>query len=97
MKPIEANKYQASIYLSDQVPWGFDIQIYSNRTWKANFAVFANDRLTGDIEGFLAAGRNMADLVMSDGFVPGYYRLTLDITDGLAKAKVHIERLIAEK
>ncbi len=93
MKPLGANKYQASIYLSDQVPWGFDIQVYSNRTWSANFAVFADDRFTGDKDGMRAAGGSMADIVMSDGFVPGFYRLTLDISDGLENAKMNFEKL----
>lgn len=96
MKKLNAGIYQASVYLSDQVPWGFDIQVYSNRTWSAEFAVFANDRFTGDSEGMRAAGGSMADIVMNDGFVPGYYRLTLDITAGLDNAKMDFERLTSE-
>jgi hypothetical protein len=96
MKPVGENKYSASVYLSDQVPWGFDIQVYSNRTWGAEFAVFSNDRFTGDMEGMRAAGGSMADIVMDDGFIPGYYLMTLDITEGLGSAKMDFERLMAE-
>jgi len=96
MKKIGTGLYQASLYLSDQVPWGFDIQIYSNRTWSAEFAVFANDRFTGDKEGMRAAGGSMADIVMDEGFVPGYYRLTMDITGGLGNTKLHFERITSE-
>lgn len=93
MKRIDSNKYQATVFLSDKPQWGFDIQIYSNRTWEANFAVFANDRLTGDKVGFKAAGGKMADLVSDDSFVPGYFRITLDVSAGLATSSIHIERL----
>jgi hypothetical protein len=93
MKPLGSDKYQATIYLSDQVPWGFDIQIFSNRTWNAQFAVFADDRLTGDSTGMHAAGGSMADIVMGDGFIPGYYRLTMDLSGGLDQAKVEFKRI----
>ncbi|MGV8092933.1 MAG: DUF5016 domain-containing protein [Mangrovibacterium sp.] len=93
MKPLGSGKYQATIYLSDQVPWGFDIQIFSNRTWNAQFAVFADDRLTGDSTGMHAAGGSMTDIVMGDGFIPGYYRLTMDLSGGLDQAKVEFERI----
>jgi hypothetical protein len=96
MKKIGTGLYQASVYLSDQVPWGFDIQVYSNRTWNAEFAVFSNDRITGDKEGIRPAGSSMADIVMDEGFVPGYYRITMDITEGLSNAKMNFERLTSE-
>lgn len=94
MRPLGSDKYQATVYLSDQHDWGgFDIQILSNRTWEAEFAVFSNDLLSGDAAGISAAGGTMADLVGGEGFVPGYYRVTLDVADGLAKSKVDFKRL----
>lgn len=94
MRPLEPNKYQATVYLSDQHDWGgFDIQIFSDRTWDAKFAVFSNDLLSGDASGVSAAGGSMADLVGGEGFVPGYYCITLDISDGLDKSKVDFKRL----
>ena len=94
MRLLEPNKYQATVYLSDQHDWGgFDIQIFSNRTWDAQFAVFSNDLFTGDSSGVSVAGGSMADLVGGEGFIPGYYRITLDVSDGLNKSKVDFKRL----
>lgn len=93
MKYLGNNKYQATIYLSDQTEWGFDIKMHSNRTWDANYAVFANNRITGDKKGIKVAGANNADIVMDSNFTPGYFRLTLDISGGLSKAKVNLEKL----
>lgn len=94
MKPLGSNKYQATIYLSDQHDWGaFDIQIYSNRTWEAQYAVFTPSSFTGDSVGILPAGDVNADIVGSDGFVPGYYRLTLDVSGGLNNALVNFKKL----
>lgn len=94
MKSLGSNKYQATVYLSDQHDWGgFDIQIFSNRTWDAKVGVFDENSFTGDATGVSAAGGAMADIVGGEGFVPGYYRLTLDISEGLDKAKIHFERL----
>lgn len=94
MKPLGSNKYQATIYMNDTHDWGnFDIQIYSNRTWEAQFGVFTSSSFTGDNTGISPAGGANADIVNSSGFIPGYYRLTLDVSGGLNKAMVHFERL----
>lgn len=94
MRLLEPNKYQATVYLSDQHDWGgFDIQMFSNRTEHAQFAVFSKDLLSGDISGVSVGGDNMADLVGKKGFSTGYYRITLDVSDGLNKSKVDFKRL----
>ena len=72
MKRLDSGKYQASIYLNS----GFDIQIYSNREWGG---VVSQQTLTGDHTGIVVHG-NGSDMVQSDGFVPGYFRLTFDAT-----------------
>ncbi len=94
MKPLAANKYQATIYLTDQHDWGgFDIQIFSELTWEAKYVVFTSATLTGDSAGMVSSEDSSGDLVGSTGFVPGYYRLTMDISTGLDKASLNFERL----
>lgn len=94
MKPLATNKYQATIYLSDQHDWGgFDIQIFSELTWKAKYVVFTSSTITGDNAGMVSSEDSSGDLVGSTGFVPGYYRLTMDISNGLDKASLNFKRL----
>lgn len=93
-KSIGSNKYQTSVYLANTHEWGdFDIQICSNRTWEAAFGIFSDTSFTGDNTGIEYAGGKNADIVSSEGFIPGYYRLTIDVSEGLEKCKVHFERL----
>lgn len=93
MKPLGNNKYQSTIYLSDQTKWGFDIKMYSKRSWSAKYVTFADSRITGDKQGIKVSGDKNADLVMGSNFTPGYFRITLDVSPGLKNAKVNIERL----
>lgn len=89
LKKVDSNIYQAHVYLSDS----FDMQIFSNRTWNAQYAVFSDDRFSGDKTGFKSAGKIMADIVNSDGFTPGYYCITFDISAGLDHAAVKYQRM----
>jgi hypothetical protein len=89
LKRLSESVYQAHVYLSDE----FDMQIFSNRTWDAKYAVFSGDRFSGDSAGFKAAGSVNADIVNDDTFTPGYYCVTMDISQGLDKAAVKFERV----
>ncbi|MDR0507314.1 MAG: DUF5016 domain-containing protein [Dysgonamonadaceae bacterium] len=91
MRSLGSGKYQACVYLSEQVAWGFDIQISGNRGW--NVINYTEDSLTGDTEGIIVHPRTMADIVMGDGYIPGYFRITLDTSQGMDKIKVNLERL----
>lgn len=93
MKRIGNNKYQASIYLSNQTEWGFDIKMYGKRSWSAKYAIFANSRLKGDTKGMKVAGKDKADIVMDKGFKPGYFLVTVDLSSGLKKAVVDFKRI----
>lgn len=63
-------RYQITVYLVN----GYDIQIYSNRSWGG----VLNYPITGGIPG-IAYHSNGVDIVDSGGFVPGTYRITVDI------------------
>lgn len=93
MKRISDYKYQASVFLSDQTEWGFDIKVYSKRGWSGNHAIFVSNRLTGDKQGMKVAGTDKADIVMDKGFVPGYFLVTVDISSGLQNAVVDFKRI----
>ncbi|MDR1623708.1 MAG: DUF5016 domain-containing protein [Tannerellaceae bacterium] len=94
MYPMGSNKYRATIYLSSIHDWGgFDIQVFGKRMWGAEAAIFADDRFTGDKEGMFAGGALLDNILMSDGFVSGYYRLTLDLSEGLENAWMNFEKL----
>ena len=73
MRMLDNGKYQATIYLRT----GFDIQVYAQRNWNV---VVQPSSLTGDRTG-IAVHSNGSDIVTEDGFVEGYYRLTLDMSD----------------
>ena len=93
-KSIGGNKYQTSVYLANTHEWGdFDIQVFSNRTWDAAVGIFSDTSFTGDATGIKYAGGLNADIVSTTGFVPGYFRLTIDVSEGVEKCKVHFERL----
>ena len=47
--------------------------------------------LSGDTDGIELSGSN--GITSGDGFVPGYYRLTFDTSQGVGKETLHIERL----
>lgn len=89
-------KYQATVYLNDTHEWGgFDMQIFSRRDWVGadEMAIFSSSSLTGDSQNVIVAGSTNADVCGSAGFITGYYRLTLDITEGLGNSKLNFERL----
>ena len=94
MRHISTNEYQADVYLSNKPQWGVDMKIYSSlNSNDYKQAIFSDDRFEGDKTGFQAAGRDKADIVSNDDFVEGYYRITLDISDGLDKAKLTFKKL----
>ncbi|MDR0429825.1 MAG: DUF5016 domain-containing protein [Tannerellaceae bacterium] len=94
MYSMGSNKYQATVYLSSIHDWGgFDIQVFSNRTWDADIAIFADDRFTGDKKGVSAGGVRLDNILMNDGFISGYYRLILDLSEGLENAWMNFEKL----
>ena len=41
----------------------------------------------------LSSGQPVSYTHLGDGFVPGYYRLTFDVSQGVGKETLHIERL----
>lgn len=47
--------------------------------------------LSGDTDGIEISASN--GITSGDGFVPGYYRLTFDTSQGVGKETLHIERL----
>lgn len=97
MVKIAENKYQVTAYLNDTHAWGnFDIKFYGKRDGDLpvkEMAVFNDSSFSGDAENIGYAGGDKADIVGLDGFVPGYFQITLDISAGLDKAKVHFKRL----
>lgn len=94
MRAVGSNKYQADVYLSDKHIWGLDMKMYSSLN-PDNYqqAVFDTNLFSGDSAGFRAAGGDSADIVNTSDFVEGYYRITLDISDGIEKAKVDFKKL----
>lgn len=91
---IADNKYQTTVYLSDTHYEGnFDLQLYAERTWTDKLAIFNETSFSGDTEGIKFGGSVNGDIMSADGFVPGYFQLTFDISNGLNKAKVHFKRL----
>lgn len=93
---IADNRYQCTVYLSNTHSDGnFDIQFYSRRDWveEDEMAVFNNTSFSGDFQNIKFEGDNNADIVSDEGFVPGYFRLTLDTSEGLNKSKLNFERL----
>lgn len=93
MQPISDKEYQATIYISNEHDWGgFEFQIYSNRTWDAEFAKFTPATLLGDKAG-IGVGANPASIISEDGFTPGYFTVTLNIEEGLDKATFKFKRL----
>ena len=96
MVKVADNKYQTTVYLNDTHNDGsFDIQFYINRSWVANdeMAVFNDSSFSGDAEKIGYGGGNKADIIGLEGFVPGYFQITLDISAGLDKSKLNFKRL----
>lgn len=91
--PIGNNKYQTTVYLSNTHEWGgFEIEIYSDREWgKDQGMLLQEGSLSGDIDGIGISESN--GIKSLDGFVPGYYRLTFDTSEGVKYEKLDIKRL----
>lgn len=90
---IGDNKYQSTIYLNDDHEWwSFEIEIYSDLWWgKDNGMLLTEGLFEGDVTGITESASN--GLTNTDGFVPGYYRLTFDTSGGVGGEKVKIERI----
>lgn len=99
-RKIAENVYQATVFISNEHDWGsFEFQFYSNRTWEAVPAEFSAASIQGDSQGFSIgapiAGKPGKSISITNaaGFVPGYYRLVLDMTKGAEQATVHITQV----
>lgn len=89
---IGENKYQSTVYLSDTHEWGsFEVEMYTQRKWDLETLELSDETITGDREGFVLSQSH--GFTMADGFVPGYFRLTFDTSEGISKGKMHIERI----
>ena len=79
MKPLGNSQYQATIYISNTHSWGdAEIEIRSIRTSSAQR--LSSPTLTGDYTGL----SSMAWGIFYNGnanFVPGYFRLTVDVSN----------------
>ncbi len=90
---IAEHTYQTTIYLNDTHEWdSFEIEIYSDREWEKNGGMELQEgSLSGDVTGFAVSGSN--GFTNAEGFVPGYYRLTFDTSEGVSREKMFIERI----
>ena len=82
------------MYLSNTHEWeSFEIEIYSGLEWdnKDQGMLLQEGSLSGDTDGIELSASN--GITSGDGFVPGYYRLTFDVSQGVGKETLHIERL----
>ena len=91
--PIGEQKYQTTVYLSNTHEWeSFEIEIYSDLQWNKDKGMLLQEgSLFGDTDGIELSASN--GITSGDGFVPGYYRLTFDTSQGVGKETLHIERL----
>jgi hypothetical protein len=91
--PIGDNLYQTTLYLSNTHEWeSFEIEIYSDREWsKDNGILLQEGSLTGDISGIAISESN--GITSSDDFVPGYYRLTFNTSQGVGHETLNIQRI----
>lgn len=77
VRPIGDGKYQITIYLTTD----FDIQLYANRGWGGVITYPITSALG------IVYHSNGRDIVQGSGFVPGNYRITLDVPG----EKLHFE------
>ncbi len=91
--PVGEQKFQATVYLSNTHEWkSFEVEIYSDLSWsKDKGMLLQTGSLSGDTEGIKISVSN--GITSDNGFVPGYYRLTFDTSQGVGKETLHIERL----
>lgn len=99
-RKIEDKVYQATVFISNEHDWeSFEFQFYSSRTWDAVPAEFSAASIQGDKQGFSIgapiAGKpgKSISITNAPGFVPGYYKLVLDLGQGVEKATVHITKI----
>ena len=80
--PIGEQKYQTTVYLSNTHEWeSFEIEIYSDLQWNKDKGMeLQAGSLSGDTDGIEISASN--GITSGDGFVPGYYRLTFDTSQG---------------
>ena len=90
---IGDNKYQTTVYLNNQHEWGsFEVEIYSDRSWsKADGMLLKEENLSGDTNGIVISKSN--GITSGTGFVPGYFHLTFDTSNGVGNETLNIERL----
>lgn len=91
--PVGDQKYQTTVYLSNTHEWSsFEVEIYSDLDWgKDQGMLLQSGSLSGDTDGIEISQSN--GITSGEGFVPGYYRLTFDVSPGVGKEKLHLERL----
>lgn len=94
MVSIGDNKYQTSVYINNEHEWGnFEFQFYSDRSWGKDLGIelFENG-ISGDIAG-IEVYPGDGGLVGKPDFVPGYYRLILDVSQGTSPGQPRMEIL----
>jgi hypothetical protein len=79
MKPLENNQYQATIYISLSHDWG-DVEIQLKPVRTAEPERLALPTLTGDSAGLSSMNWGIYT-DSSTGFVPGYFRVTMDLSN----------------
>lgn len=91
--PVGDQKYQTTVYLSNTHEWSsFEVEIYSDLDWgKDQGMLLQSGSLSGDTDGIEISQSN--GITSGESFVPGYYRLTFDVSPGVGKEKLHLERL----
>ena len=93
--PIGDNKYQCSLYLTNNHDWGkFEFEVYSNLTWGKDNG-FCGTSITGDSAGMhLGPAADKMPGLQGDeeGFVEGYFRLIFDNATG----EINVTRLSGE-
>src|SRR3712207_792026 len=87
------NKYQTTVYLNNNHEWGsFEVEIYSDLAWgKDRGMQLQEGSLSGDTQGIKVSKSN--GITSDTGFVPGYFRLTFDNSQGVGRETLHIKRL----
>jgi hypothetical protein len=89
MKNLGDNSYQVTIYISNAHPWrDSEIQIWPGRGTGTRVDP-SNATLTGDYTGMQA--RNWG--LFNGAGVNGYFRITIDISNGWSSATINFERL----
>ena len=90
---VDDHKYQTTVYLNNNHEWGsFEVEIYSDLAWgKDNGMLLQAGSLRGDTDGFKISNSN--GITSDTNFIPGYFRLTFDTSQGVGHETLNIERL----